>query len=92
MTTQLIKLPEVIQLTNRSRTMLMKDVACGLFPAPFNLGGDLTRGTYYISSEVNEIIIERGAGANDSEIKELVIRLKENREERFQELLISLGL
>ncbi|MBE1286191.1 MAG: AlpA family phage regulatory protein [Alteromonadaceae bacterium] len=91
MTNQLIKLSEITQLTNRSRAMIYKDICAGLFPRPIYLGGDNTRGSYFPANEVNAIILARGAGYDDNQIKKLVTTLKEQRKDRFQQLLSAIS-
>lgn len=91
MTNQLIKLSEITQLTKRSRAMVYKDICAGLFPTQINLGGENTRGSYFPAEEVNAVILARGAGYDDTQTKELVRKLKEQRKERLSELLSAIG-
>lgn len=91
MNNQLIKLNDIVELTKRSKAMVYKDISAGLFPSPLHLGGENTRGSYFLSDEVNAVILARGACYSDKQIKLLVSNLKDQREERFQDLLTSIG-
>ena len=74
--TALYRRPLVCDLTGKSRSGLYRDISKGLFPAPVNIGGGRVGWPGY---EVEQINKARIAGADDSEIKELVERLEKAR-------------
>lgn len=54
--TQLLKLPEVLSKTKKSRTSVLTAVRKGLFPKPINLGG---RSVAWLAHEVDAWIASR---------------------------------
>lgn len=56
MTNKILRLPEVIERTGRSRSSLYADIDEGTFPAPINLGA---RAVGWIESEINQWIEDR---------------------------------
>lgn len=55
---ELLKLPQVLQLTTKSRTSLLTDVRRGDFPKPISTG---RRSIAWLASEVNAWIEQRAA-------------------------------
>lgn len=52
---KLVRLPVVLALTGRGRTVTLDDVKAGRFPAPIKIG----RATLWAESEIHEWIAER---------------------------------
>ena len=66
---KLLRLSDCIDLTSRSRSMIYSDIKKGLFPKPFKLGGEKSRGTFFLITEVNNLIMARASGYSDKQIK-----------------------
>lgn len=56
MTHEILRLPEVIKITGRSRSSIYADIAEGAFPAPIGLGA---RAVGWLKSDVNFWIEEK---------------------------------
>jgi prophage regulatory protein len=74
--TQLLRRPEVITLTARSRSSLQLDEKAGLFCPPIAIG---YRAVAYLRHEVQAIIQARIEGKSPDEIKQLVSELINQR-------------
>lgn len=74
--TQLLRRPEVITLTARSRSSLQLDEKAGLFCPPIAIG---YRAVAYLRHEVQSIIQARIEGKSPDEIKQLVSELINQR-------------
>jgi len=75
-TTQLLRRPEVVTLTARSRSSLQLDEKAGLFCPPIAIG---YRAVAYLKHEVQAIIQARIEGKTPYEIKQLVSDLINQR-------------
>ena len=73
---QLIRRPEVITLTARSKSALQLDEKAGVFCPPVSIG---ERAVAYIKSEVESVIQARIEGKTAEQIKTLVQELIEQR-------------
>ena len=69
---QLIRRPEVLALTARSKSALQLDEKAGLFCPPISIG---SRAVAYLKNEVNAVIQARIQGQNSDQIKALVQEL-----------------
>ena len=76
--TQLLRRPEVITLTARSRSSLQLDEKAGLFCPPIAIG---YRAVAYLRHEVQTIIQARIEGKSPDEIKQLVSQLINQRKQ-----------
>lgn len=52
---RLVRLPEVLRMTGRSRTTTLDDVKAGTFPQPIKIG----RATMWVEAEIQGWIAER---------------------------------
>ena len=75
---KIIRLQQVITMTNFSRSTIYKQVKQGLFPKAVSMGD---RAIAWVTSEVDEIINARIQGFSDKQLKQLVIELKAKRGE-----------
>jgi prophage regulatory protein len=73
---QLIRRPEVLNLTARSKSALQLDEKAGLFCPPISIGD---RAVAYIQHEVEAVIQARIEGQTTEQIKTLVQELIANR-------------
>lgn len=73
---QLIRRPEVLNLTQRSKSALQLDEKNGLFPSSVSIG---CRSIAYIKQEVDAVIIARVQGKTPDQIKALVEKLIQQR-------------
>lgn len=75
-TIQLIRRPEVLTLTARSKSALQLDEKAGVFCPPISIG---CRAVAYIKSEVEAVIQARVEGKTPEQIKQLVSELIKQR-------------
>ena len=75
---QLLRRPEVITLTARSRSSLQLDEKAGLFCPPIAIG---FRAVAYLRHEVQAVIQARIEGKTPDEIKQLVFELVNQRKQ-----------
>ncbi|MCX5748077.1 MAG: AlpA family phage regulatory protein [Proteobacteria bacterium] len=68
----ILRLPEVKAKTRLCRSTIYAQVADGLFPPGFSLGA---RAVGWIESEVDAVLAARMAGADEREIKKLILEL-----------------
>jgi len=73
---QLIRRPEVLALTARSKSALQLDEKAGLFCPPISIG---ERAVAYVHHEVEAIIQARVESQTPTQIKQLVKELVANR-------------
>jgi prophage regulatory protein len=73
---QLIRRPQILALTGRSKSSLHLDEKAGLICPPISIG---IRAVAYIKSEVEAVIQARIEGQSPEHIKELVKELIANR-------------
>lgn len=73
---QLIRRPEVLALTARSKSSLQLDEKAGIMPPPISIGG---RAVAYIKHEVEAVIKARIEGQTNAQIKALVSALIKQR-------------
>ena len=73
---QLLRRPEVITLTARSRSSLQLDEKAGLFCPPISIG---YRAVAYLHHEVQTVIQARIEGKTPENIKQLVSELIQQR-------------
>ena len=76
--TQLLRRPEVVTLTARSRSSLQLDEKAGLFCPPIAIG---FRSVAYLKHEVEAVIQARIEGKTPDEIKRLVSELINQRKQ-----------
>jgi prophage regulatory protein len=76
--TQLLRRPEVVTLTARSRSSLQLDEKAGLFCPPIAIG---FRAVAYLRHEVQAVIQARIEGKTPDEIKQLVFELVNQRKQ-----------
>lgn len=76
MNTQLIRRPEVLVLTARSKSALQLDEKNGLFITPISIG---ERAVAYVKHEVEAVIQARIEGQTPEQIKVLVQKLTNQR-------------
>jgi prophage regulatory protein len=76
--TQLLRRPEVVTLTARSRSSLQLDEKAGLFCPPIAIG---YRAVAYLRHEVQAVIQARIEGKTPDEIKQLVFELVNQRKQ-----------
>jgi prophage regulatory protein len=67
-----LRLPEVKARTGLGRTSIYDQQANGLFPPNFNL---TSRAVGWLESEVDAVLAARAAGAEDQELKALIVEL-----------------
>ena len=77
-TPQIIRLQQVIELLNTSKSTVYKQVNNGTFPKPISMGD---RAVAWVTSEVNKVINARIKGFTDKQLQQLVIELKTKRGE-----------
>ena len=73
---RILKLPNVLDRTGKTRSPIYADIQQGLFPRPIKLGA---RAVGWPEHEVEQIIAARIAGTDDSKLRKLVARLHEAR-------------
>ena len=73
---QLIRRPEVLSLTARSKSALLLDEKAGVLPPPIAIG---CRAKAYILSEIQTVIQARVEGKSTEQIKALVQELISQR-------------
>jgi prophage regulatory protein len=73
---KLIRRPEVLAKTARSKSALQLDEKAGLFCKPISIG---ERSVAYLNHEVEAVIQARIAGQTSEQIKELVKELMASR-------------
>lgn len=76
--TELLRRPEVVTLTARSRSSLQLDEKAGLFCPPIAIG---YRAVAYLRHEVQAVIQARIQGKTPDEIKQLVFELVNQRKQ-----------
>lgn len=76
--TQLLRRPEVVTLTARSRSSLQLDEKAGLLCPPIAIG---YRAVAYLRHEVQAVIKARIEGKTPDEIKQLVFELINQRKQ-----------
>lgn len=64
-----IRKPDVLRLTQRSKSALYEDIAQGLWPRPIKLG---LRSVGWLSAESMAVLNARVAGKTDDEIRAIV--------------------
>lgn len=75
---KLIKLPEVLGLTAKSRSTHYHEIKIGLMPPPVRLG---EQSVAWVESEILAINAARISGQSDEQIKQLVKKLVSDRKE-----------
>lgn len=73
---KLVKLPQVTDLTTKSRSTVYEEIQKGLMVPPIRLGGNSVA---WVESEIIAINCARIAGKPDDQIKELVKQLVADR-------------
>ncbi|MBL8645465.1 MAG: AlpA family phage regulatory protein [Rhodospirillaceae bacterium] len=76
MVTTILRLPDVLRATGRSRSAQYLDIRQGLFTEPVQIGA---RAVGWPAEEVAALNAARIAGKSDAEIRELVTRLEAAR-------------
>ena len=72
-TPKIIRLAQVMAMTEYSRSTIYKQVKQGVFPKAIGMGD---RAVAWVTSEVNEIINARIKGFTDKQLQQLVLELK----------------
>lgn len=70
---------EVLRRYGKSRARLYEDIEDELFPRQIRIG---KRSVAWLKSEVDELIRARVAGASEGQLRELVQRLHEARQQK----------
>jgi prophage regulatory protein len=83
---KLIRLPQVLGLTAKSRTSHYSDIKKGLMTPPVNLGANSVA---WPEHEVVTLNAARVAGKNDIELRELVAQLTAERQNLGNSRLLS---
>ena len=78
---KLLRLSDCVEMTSRSRSMIYSDIKKGLFPKPFKLGGENSRGTFFLKAEINYLIMARASGYSDEAIKSMLSEANTQRSE-----------
>ena len=74
----IIRRPEVLELLKISRSNLYQKIDQGLWPTPIQLGA---RAVAWLSSENEQVLAAMISGQSQDEIKELVKKLIEDRQQ-----------
>ncbi|GAB5380488.1 MAG: hypothetical protein Alis3KO_26280 [Aliiglaciecola sp.] len=85
---KIIKLYDVMSLSNLSKTCIYRRVQNQLMPPPFSLGG---RAVGYFEHEITGVLSAMAAGFSDKEIKSLVVSLIEKRKEAANAFVSSVA-
>jgi prophage regulatory protein len=75
----ILRMPDVMTRTGKSRSTVYAECAAGLFPRPVRLG---QRAVGWPAHEVDAILTARIAGASDDTICRLVAKLTAQRQQR----------
>jgi len=78
----ILRLPEILEMTGRSRSSHYSDIQAGLFVKPVLIG---LRATGTPAHEVNAINAARIAGWTNDEIRALVVKLEAARKADFMQ-------
>lgn len=81
---KLLRLSDCIDMTCRSRSMIYSDIKKGLFPQPFKLGGENSRGSFFLKHEINQLILARASGSTDQQIKSMLVKAFTQRSENLK--------
>lgn len=76
--TKIQRLKDVLQARKIGKTTHYAEISDGIFPPPFSLGA---RAKGYFEHETMAILAARAAGKNDDELRSLVSRLLQARQE-----------
>jgi prophage regulatory protein len=76
--TIILRMPDVMTRTGKSRSTVYAECAAGLFPRPIRLS---QRAVGWPAHEVDEILTARIAGASDDAIRRLVAQLTAQRQQ-----------
>lgn len=76
MQSSLLKLPDVVRRTGRSKSTIYDEVNRGLFPRPIKIG----RRTYWRDDEITRIVDAYSAGVGHTELARIAQELAEHRE------------
>lgn len=71
MHTSLLKLPEVVRRTGRSKSTIYDEVNRGLFPRPIKIG----RRTYWRDDEIARVVDAYTAGSSLAELQGLCVAI-----------------
>ena len=74
----ILRMPDVMTRTGKSRSTVYAEYAAGLFPRPIRLS---QRAVGWPAHEVDEILTARIAGASDDAIRRLVAQLTAQRQQ-----------
>jgi len=77
---KLIKLPEVLGLTAKSRSTHYSEIHEGVMTPPVKIGGENSQSVAWPEYEINAINAARIAGKSDAEIRNLVAALVADRQ------------
>jgi len=75
---EILRRPEVIRCTGRSKSSLYLDIQEGTMPPPISLGD---RAVGFYKHEIQAVIAAMGAGYSRNQIKALIEQLIEHRQE-----------
>jgi prophage regulatory protein len=77
---KLIKLPEVLGLTAKSRSTHYGEIHDGVMTPPVKIGGEKSQSVAWPEHEIKAINAARIAGKSDADIRSLVTRLVDERQ------------
>ena len=83
MTFKLLRLPEAISLIGLSRATFYKQVKDGLLPTQIHLGANSVA---WLHHELEMILSARISGCSDSELKDMVSKIINNRKKLKDEI------
>lgn len=89
---KLISISEILVKPHcrRSKAMLHRDIKNKTFVSPVHPGGDESHKSFYPEHEVDALLAARIAGYSDKQMKELVIKLEQQRHEVLAGLLYKI--
>jgi prophage regulatory protein len=76
MVDRILRLPSVVDRLGKSRSSIYDDITKSMFPRPISLGG---RSVGWREAEVDAIVKARIAGKSETEIRQLVQTLEQQR-------------
>ncbi|AYA64177.1 helix-turn-helix transcriptional regulator [Alteromonas sp. RKMC-009] len=83
----ILKLSETLKRVNRCKTSIWNDVKEGIFPPPIKTG---KTSAGYIESEVDAVLLARSVNFSDDQLKDLVEKLVQKRQESASRLIAEL--
>jgi len=87
---RILRIKEALRAAGNNRTQHYGQVASGLFTRPIKIGG--RRACGWPEHEVEAIVSARIAGVTDAELRHLVDLLHAQRNQRYEQLLATVGV